>query len=106
MRLPYRPPDTVRIGLPVLVIMTSSWIYRRQTFGAKGATLEAGNWAVNAAPERTQWRGKAMVAAFNGLRGSGMYLTLKLEVGRRSDRGYDLPMTPRPELTNMPLPQE
>ena len=77
---PYLPPAIVIMGLPVLVIMTSSLRYRRETFDANGAVFGAVNWAVNAAPERAQWRGKAMVAAFNGLRRSGMYLTWKLEV--------------------------
>lgn len=62
----YLPPATVRIGLPVLVILTSELMYRRQTVGRFAARGIEGIWAVKAAPERAQRRGEAMVATFNG----------------------------------------
>lgn len=60
------PPDTVRMGLPVRVILTSWLRYRRVTVGRLAARGVVGIWAVNAAPERAQRRGEAIVGTFNG----------------------------------------
>lgn len=38
------------------------------------ARMVEGSWAVNAAPERAQRRGEAMVAAFNGCRRAGSWI--------------------------------
>jgi hypothetical protein len=87
------PPDTVKMGFPVRVMRTSELMLRRQTL----ETFD--NWAVNGAPERAQWRGKAMFAAFNGCKCGGMQLS---SVASRTEVGpgatISRAITPRPEL--------
>jgi len=71
------------MGFPVRVILTSSLRYRRHTTGTDNARVEGRNWAVNAAPERAQRSGEAMVSAFNGYLGGDMY---RLGASRRGCR--------------------